>query len=194
MNNIKSAIWKLVEQEAKAIEEEYPESFKFNKNSEYIFNEKFDEYLEEIKSKFMQNDVVDLDSHKIAAIIICSIIEANVIKVTYSYNEKDLLFDGNEKIAVKIGLSYMRSVLKQLLQGTSEEGKFDDYVFPRAMMCDTDYMNIITRNLYYAKTYFVLNPIDIANTLFLLENITLLNLGIDFNVVRNKCQELVKKK
>ena len=192
--NVKDSIWELVEKEAKAIVSKYPENFRFNENSEYIFKQKFDDYVEYIKSKFMQSDVVDLDSHKVAAIIICSVIEANVIKVIYEYDEEKLLFDGNEKIAINIGLSYMSSVMKKLLQGTKEEGKFDEYTFPRALMCDTEYKEILARNLYYAKTYFILNPIDIANTLFLLENYTLIKLDIDLNVVREECQKLVKVK
>lgn len=192
--SVRDSVWDLVEKEAKVIANRYPQNFKFNDNSEYIFKQKFDDYVEKIKSKFMQSDVIDLDSHKIAAIIICSIIEANVIKVIYEYDEEKMLFDGNEKIAINIGLSYMGAVLQKLLQGTKEEGKFDEYIFPKALMCDTEYKVILARNLYYAKTYFMLNPIDVANTLFLVENYTLMKLGIDLDVVREECQKLVKRK
>lgn len=191
--DIKKSIWSLVEKEAKSIEKEFPNDFIFNNNSESIFMQKFDDYIADIKSKFMQSDVVDLDSHKITAVIICSIIKSSVIKVKSIYDENRLLFDGNEKIAVNIGLSYMRAALKELLIGTTEEGKFDDYLLPKALMCDTDYNTILCRNLFYANKFYVLNPIDIANTLFLLENITLINLGIDLDVVRNKCQENIKE-
>ena len=190
--DIKQSIWNLVESEAKAISEEFPNDFEFNKHSESIFMQRFDDYIADIKSKFMQSDVVDLDSHKITAVIICSIIESGVIKVKSDYDENKLLFDGNEKIAVNIGLSYMRAALKALLKGTSEEGKFDDYNLPSALMCDTDYKTILCRNLFYAKKYYVLNPIDIANTLFLLEHVTLIKLGIDLDVLREKCQEIIK--
>ena len=94
-------------------------------------------------------------------------------------------------MAVKIGLSYMAAALKKIMEGTAEEKKFTEYVMPKALMCDTDYITIICRNLYYAKTYYKLNPIDLANTLFLLEQFTLLQKGVNFEVlreaVRDKC-------
>ena len=188
----KDGIWKLTEKKAKEIQEKFPDSFKFNENSKFVFMQKFDNYVEEIKETFMHSDVVDLDSHKIATAIICAIIEAEVIKVIYVYDEDNLVFNGNEKIAVDIGLSYMRFALKRILENTKEAGKFDDYIFPQAFMCDTDYETILCRNLYYAKKYYKLNPIDLANTLFLLENISLRSCGIDLEVVREQCQKLSK--
>lgn len=187
--DIKKLVWKLVEEQGQYIVGKYPEYFKLNTNSEYVFFQKFDEFTEIVKSNFMKTDIVDLDRHKVAAIIICSIVECSVLKTNYECNE-DELFDGNEKIAVNIGLSYMRATLIKMLDTTSEKDKFVDFYFPKALMCDTDYITILCRNLYYARKNFILNPLEIANTLFLLENISLIKSNIDLEVVRKKTLEI----
>ena len=64
-----------------------------------------------------------------------------------------------------------------------------EYIMPRALVCETDYETIICRNLYYAKTYYDLNPIDLANTLFLLEQFTLLKLDVDLDILRKAVQD-----
>lgn len=186
---IKNLIWKLIKEQGESIVEKYPEYFSFNTNSEYIFMQKIDDYTDMVRSQFMKEDVVDLDRHKVAAIIICSIVEAGVLKVNYEYN-KDNLFDGNEKIAVNIGLSYMKATLKKMLEGINDEGKFDDFFFPQALTCETSYETILCRNLYFAKQYFILNPIDIANILFLLENISLAKYKIDIEELKKKSKEI----
>ena len=140
----------------------------------------------------MVKEVRGLDSHKIAAVIICSIIKADALRVSdYDFESDKRIFDGNEKVAVKVGLGYMAAALKKIMEGTSEADKFTEYIMPRALMCDTDYMTIICRNLYYAKTYYELNPIDLANTLFLFEQFTLLHKKVDLEILRetvqNKC-------
>ena len=185
----KEYIWKLVENQASAIVREDKESFSFNSNSKFIFFQKFEKYIDMIKTKFMANEVTDLDRHKVAAIIICSVIESEVIQLNYTCSEEEA-FIGNEKLAVTIGLSYMRETLKRIMKGVPGEEKFEEYYFPKALACDTEYVNILCRNLYYSYNEFMLNPIDLANELYLLEYISLVQCGIDLDVLREKIRNL----
>lgn len=187
---VKERVWDIVEKNAKDVVSKYEDTFYFNDNAKYVFMQKMDEYEEMIKSKFMHFEVIKLDRHKIASIIICSVIEANVLRTITDCESEEVLFDGNEKIGVNIGLSYMRSTLLALLSKTSEAGKFQDYTFPEALTCDTAYKTIICRNLYYAKTHFMLNPIELSNTLFLLENYSLMESGVDLKVLKKKILEV----
>lgn len=191
-DKFKQIIWQHVEGEIQNIIKKFPNNFEYNENGRAVFYKSFDRYFDDIKDKVMLPEVRGLDSHKIAAVIICSIIKADALKVSvYDYEADKRIFDGNEKIAVKVGLGYMAAALKKIMEGTSEENKFTEYIMPKAIMCETDYMTIICRNLYYAKTYYELNPIDLANTLFLFEQLTLLQNKVDLEILReavqNKC-------
>lgn len=188
--NLKKTIWKYVEEEIHDIIEKFPNNFEYNDNGKVTFEKYFDRYVDDIRNKVMRSDVIELDSHKMAAVIICSVIKADALRASaYGYKADDKVFDGNEKVAVKVGLSYMAAVLKKIMEGTQEENKFTKYIMPRALMCETDYETIICRNLYYAKTYYDLNPIDLANTLFLLEQFTLLKLDVDLEILRKVVQD-----
>lgn len=188
-NDFKESIWQHVENEMKDITKKFPNMFEYNENGKSIFSKNFDKYFNDIKDKVMRTEVKGLDSHKIAAVIICSIIKADALSVAAYDYEADKIFDGNEKVAVKVGLGYMAAALKKILEGTAEEGKFTEYIMPQALMCDTKYMTIICRNLYYAKTYYELNPIDLANTLFLFEQFTLLQKGVDSEILRKAVKD-----
>ena len=155
----------------------------------------FDLYYNDIKTKVMYDNVQELDRHKLAAIIICSIVKANAIQYIHPYKEKEYIFDGNEKIALNIGLSYMNASLKKLLSRRPHEAeKFTDFIFPQASMCDTEYVSILCRNLCYAKRDYKLNPIDLANTLFLLEYITLIQVDIHPDTMKQLCDEIADEK
>lgn len=189
-SNLKEIIWQHVEEEIQNVITKFPNNFEYNEKGKALFEKYFDRYIDYIKDKVMQSEVSELDSHKVAAVIICSVIQANALNISaYEYNAKQMIFDGNEKVAVKVGLGYMAAALKKIMEGTKEEKKFTEYIMPKALMCETDYMTIICRNLYYAKTYYELNPIDLANTLFLLEQLTLLQEQVDFEILRKAVQE-----
>ncbi len=195
MNELKTNIWNNVDQQAQLITKEYPDNFHYNPDSEKNFFQVFDLYYNDIKTKVMYDDVQELDRHKLAAIIICSIIKANAIQCIHPYKEKEYIFDGNEKIALNIGLSYMNASLKKLLSRRPHEAeKFTDFIFPKASMCNTEYVSILCRNLCYAKRDYKLNPIDLANTLFLLEYITLMQININPDTMKQLCDEIADEK
>lgn len=195
MNELKTNIWNNVQEQAQLIIKDYPQNFKYNEDSRATFFQAFEHYYNDIKTKVMYDDVQELDRHKLAAIIICSIIKADAIQSIYPYKEKEYIFDGNEKIALNIGLSYMNASLRKLLhRNPREEEKFTDFIFPEASMCDTEYVSILCRNLCYAKRDYKLNPIDLANTLFLLEYITLMQVGITPQTMKQLCDEIASEK
>lgn len=193
-SNLKNNIFKNVQYQAKQIVKKYPTNFKYNDESEQNFNRNFDHFYNYIKFNVMYDNVQELDRHKLAAIIICSIIKSKVLQVIPPYSEDQYVFDGNEKIAVNIGLSYMSSALKQLLSSEPEEAKkFSDFIFPKASMCDTDYISILCRNLCFAQKHYELNPIDLANTLFLIEYITLIQVSISPETMKQLCNKVANK-
>lgn len=83
----------------------------------------------------------------------------------------DDLFLANEKLALNIALSDMYQRLKAEYQvgKIPYENMIEEYIFPRPLSCDREYTEVICRDLYFAKKHFELNPLSIANFLFLLE-------------------------
>lgn len=186
---VKEMIWNLIDSESKKIVKEYSNYCYVSLNKKEEFFTYFDEYEKEIKESFMAPEVETLDSHKIAAIIICSILQTNIINLN-SEIEENSIFLGNERIAVNIALNYMEHVLKVILKNSKELEKFSHYKMPVAFMCNVDYITIFCRNLYFAKTKYKLNPMDIANTLFLIETVSLLKDEIDLDEVKFLCENL----
>lgn len=132
-------------------------------------------------SKYMEDPTKPLDRHKVAAIIIISIIKSNIL--TSTGNTKERIFVGNYILASEMGLSYMLAKLNEKL---SDNEKIDKYFFPEAFSCPTDYFDIFYRNLYYVNDNedWSLNPLDISERLFLLEYITVDKKGIDLNKLK----------
>lgn len=197
MDKLKENIWKNVIEQVNTIVESNPGDFRLNPSAEEEFNKQFDYYYDFIKNKVMVDDIQNLDRHKLAAVIICAISKAGVMQPTSicKYDQEQYIFDGNEKIAINVGLNYMKSSLKALLcKRPIESEKFTDFILPQASMCDTNYISILCRNMYYAQRYYSLNPIDLANTLFLLEYVTLVQIGVDPKVMKELCDEVAGEK
>lgn len=119
--------------------------------------------------EYMAEEESPLDRHKVAAIVMIAIIKSNILTST-----KEGRFMGNYILAAEVGLSYL---LKELNDKLSERGQknIDKFWFPDALSCPTDYLKIFYRNLYFAHTNaeWNLNPLDMAERLFLLEYMTL---------------------
>ena len=60
--------------------------------------------------------------------------------------------------------------------------------FPKAVSCKTPYFEIFCRNLYFSNNSdkWGLNPLDIAEKLFILEYVTLEKAGIDPQILKYK--------
>jgi len=146
----------------------------------------FNNYMEEI------NPRIELDRHKNAAVIVCAIVEAQVLK-SNATNKKNELFIGNESLAVNVALSYMRESLQNQIriaaenQGckeirlSKEEARFilDNpecfiYPLPVPFSCPKNkYSFVLARDIYYAKSRGTLFHVSLANNFFLIENYAL---------------------
>lgn len=181
-----TAVWNAIIKEC-AIMMEKDKNLVMYKDSEQLFSQNFEYYHNLILDKFMRLPDEHLDRHKIAAIIICSILKSNILGITLESKHSqtiDGVFLANEKIALNIALSYMyKELTAEFKVGKIPfNSMFSDYVFPRPLSCDREYTEVICRDLYFAKRYFELNPLSIANFLFLLEEYSFEASGIKINV------------
>lgn len=174
MKETRVAIWNaIIEKSSKMMESD--KSLVMYKDSETLFHENFNYYHSLIVDKFMKLKDGNLDRHKVAAVIICSILKTNILGIAcskdYPQEMTDTIFLANEKLAFDIALSYMYQMLViEYQKGRIPYDKvFSDYIFPIPLSCDRMYTEVICRDLYFSKKYFELDPLSIANFLFLLE-------------------------
>ena len=145
-----------------------------------------------ILTKFMKDDVKELDRHKIAAILTVSIIQSNAISYEEQLND-DKVFFGQEVLAVQCGLTYMQDQLNRRLK---EKGlqQIERYEMPVPFSCKTNYFYVIARNLYYeehgtdleGKKLWALNPLQLANVYYFVELYTLEHLGINTELLKEE--------
>lgn len=137
-----------------------------------------------IMDTYMKDDVLELDRHKIISIMIVVCIDDEII--TYSGERKDLISLAPYTIAVEVGLNWMLKGLNRELGKSMPGCMVNQYFMPAAFMCHTSYFEIFCRNLYYAKNHWNgLNPLDIAERLYLLEYVTLQHEGIQPSLLQN---------
>ncbi len=132
-----------------------------------------------IKKEYMKDKVKNLDRHKVAAIVIASIVQSEAVKYLGEI-ESGKTFFGQYLIASVVGMNYLQDRLNALLK-ERKLPKIEGLDFPEALSCDTKYLDIFSRNLYYShgRAEWGINPLDIAEKLFLLEYRTLEKNGID---------------
>lgn len=168
--------WELFEEEYTKYSEKNP-NLKLNKNRKNQFSEVFRQKYNHIKETYMDESVDNLDRHKVASLIIISMLEVSPVSIE-NLDDK-YVFIANELIALKTGLAYMVKRLNEKLSEKNIKQKVEKFIFPEAQSCNTSYMDIMCRNLYYAKTDYKLNPLDLAERLFLVEYISLSKSGIN---------------
>lgn len=146
------------------------------------FIARFHEIYSNTKDKYMRKNVVELDRHKVVAAQITACIETNLI--TRKVNKGEV-FLGLYMIALEVALNWMIIGLNDELKKVGIVKKIDRYIMPDAFACSTRYFDIFARNLYYSHVKGNgLNPLDIAEKLFLLEYITLLKNDIDPTILK----------
>lgn len=182
IRNLSAKIWDLIYQGVEAITFGN-EQIKYNKESKELFHNTFVKMYENLANEYMADADEPLDRHKVAAITIVSAIKANVI--TSNKNDEGIIFWGNYTLATDSAFVYMLSEMNKRLSEKGEK-QVTGYFFPHAMACETDYYKIFYRNLYFANNNdeWGLNPLDIAERLFLLEYMTLEKNGIDPNILK----------
>lgn len=180
MNKLVKKISAEVEIQALNFEKKFSEKVKYDRDSLSKMSKYINKNYTFIKETMMKKDVNYLDRHKVSALIMCSIVYARPLIVLL--NDDEVSF-ANEQLAFSMGMSYLKKWLIETLEDqdnvvAASKLKFEKFILPKALSCKTEYSIIMCRDLFYANTYYELNPITLANTLFLIEYITLSKLNI----------------
>lgn len=176
MRQMVNKIWELLECNVKEI----------NKNTQDVildydaynrFYTSFRELYDDIKINYMKNEVKNLDRHKVSGIIIVAIIQSNVIRYIGN-TEEDKIFFGKYIIATSVAITYMQDRLNEKLLNKGE-ATIHKLRFPKDSHNENSYFDTFCRNIYFSdkNKKWGINPLDIAEKLFLLEYITLIKEG-----------------
>ena len=165
MTGIVNAFWDKL-QETVSFYQEDDRDIVFNQDKYDEFKKCFENSYDFIKDKYMKSSVRALDRHKVAAVMIVASLKSNVVSYRKTLGEKKHFF-GEEMFSTEVALNWMLDALNKKLRelGVSE---VQEYHMPKAFACETPYFDIFCRNLYYAEQYYVLNPLDISEKLYLL--------------------------
>ena len=189
---IKEVLWKAILNETEKIMK-VDSAVVMYTDAKDLFFKNFDYYYSLVLDKFMKTNNQNLDRHKIAAIAICSILKSNILGIASGEKSRQIvnnIFLANEKLALNIALNIIETNLKNEIDDIPYDEVFNEFVFPKPLSCERDYDEVICRDLYYAKTYFELNPLSIANFLFLLEAFSFTAHNIEIN--KEKMEKLTK--
>lgn len=150
---------------------EKDENIIVNKDKYIEFQNVFEKMYDKIKNENMQNEVLYLDRHKVAAIIIYSIVKIKVVEYGVSAEGKEFL--GNYQLAFSAGLSYLQYELNQKLN-EKEITPIKKFLFPEVMYGTLCYKDNVINMLFFSDKESNLNILELANMLFLLEQFNLL--------------------
>lgn len=131
-----------------------------------VFLEIFYHTYTEFKQKHMSNEVVYLDRHKVAAILIYSVIKTKIME--YKIKDDNSLFLENYYLAFSTGLSYMQYEANLAYKGQNKP-VISKFQFPDVLCGNKSYKEHIISMLYAADAENNLNIFELANILFLLE-------------------------
>lgn len=184
MQGIKKQVWEMFVSVAEQMMQD-DSDIVLNYAAEQHFSDSFDTLYKYIKEEYMKVGVVYLDRHKVAAIVIIAFIRVNALG--YGKRLESSMFLGNYKLAISVGLSYMLVMLNNELMENGCKTTIEKYVMPEVLMDDIPYIDVFARNIYYLETQRKsdLNVIDLANSLFLLECITMEKYGISPNCLKH---------
>jgi len=194
MSGMKLAVWNVLLSEAEKLCREDKNLVVYN-DAKQVFFENFDYYENLIFDNFMQRDD-PLDRHKIAAIIVCAILRANLVGITAKAEDKhgaykdENAFLANEKLALSTALSHMLSQLELEFENGDIPYKemISEYILPRPISCSRSFDEVLCRDFYYAKKHFKLNPLTLANIFFMIEAYTFEVCKIDMDVAKLESQ------
>ena len=155
-----------------------------NDDAVILNHDKFDsfkalatELYNSIKNTYMKPTVDTLDRHKVAAVMIVSAIKCKAVEYSKPLQE-NTVFLGCEMFATEVALTWMLESMNEKLRDSGAEIQISEYYMPEAFACSTPYFEIFSRNLFFAQKHYHLNPLDIAEKLFLLEFITVIKNGV----------------
>lgn len=175
--------WNLLEKTVKQVSEKNS-GIVLDADSYKKFDDNFRKIYSEIRENYMESTVKNLDRHKVASIIITSILNSNAV-IYEGKVEEGTEFFGQYLIAASVGITFMQNQLNMLLIEKNIE-PIKNLWFPDALSCDTPYFEIFCRNLYFSNNNndWGINPLDIAEKLFLIEYVTMEKCGIDPHIFK----------
>lgn len=144
---------------------------------EYIRN--CDIAYENCKQTAMSNEVVNLDRHKVAAILVIEAMKLEVIKRKDHKKMKDAdtdseFFIGPQKILLICAIHYLAQEINRILEVHSKViPQMTRFQLPKAFSCDTNYIDIISRLLRNELDDSKLYILSLAEKFFLLEYIAI---------------------
>lgn len=185
-------IWEVIGENSEQMKRQYP-SLVFHGDKKEEFDREFKRQYKETMSRFMTDSTKELDSHKQAAIIIICCLKIGVVEYPEDAPEhnadRETISLVPQIIAVNTGLSFMQSYLSERLREKKIPTKVEQYYFPVAFACNTPYGNSMCRILYYEQHKehgMDFNVLELADRLFLLEYINLLQYGIEPTLLKEK--------
>lgn len=176
MKQIIDSIWAAIKEEINFLQDT-DKNIIFDDSKYDFFKNEFEHNYDLIKDKYMDKKVTALDRHKVAAVMIVSML--NTKAISYKKESDRYIFLGGEMIATEIALSWMCQSLNERLKEIGIQIEITKYSMPHAFACDTPYFEIFCRNLFFSQENYQLNPLDISEKLFLLEYITVIENNID---------------
>ncbi|MBQ3544650.1 MAG: hypothetical protein IJA34_06660 [Lachnospiraceae bacterium] len=176
MRQMVEKIWELLECNIKEMNKKSQDVI-LNYEAHDRFYDYFKELYAEIKKNYMKNEVKNLDRHKVSGIIIVTIIKSDVIQYKGKM-EENYIFFGKYVIATSVAITYMQDRLNEKILDKGEKIIYK-LKFPKNLSYEYSYFEMFCRNLYFAdiNNKWGLNPLDIAEKLFLLEYISLIEDG-----------------
>lgn len=135
-------------------------NIRINHQKYSAFEKAINENYKAFRYKYMNDKVLYLDRHKVAAIITVSFIKAKPLE--YINKDNQYTFIGNYKIGLSVALSFMCA----LFNHTTYEKNLPiihEYLFPHAMTSENDYQDILIRQLCLCDD----NCNDVEKILFL---------------------------
>ena len=165
MNNKLDTLWSEMIRNAKGKQS--------NDNNIIVYEDKKDVFFDffnhtytDFKQKYMSDKVVYLDRHKVAAILIYSVIKTKIME--YRIKDDNSLFLENYYLAFSAGLSYMQYEAN-LAYKSQNKPVISKFQFPDVLCGNKSYKEYVISMLYAADEENNLNIFQLANILFLLE-------------------------
>ena len=149
-----------------------------------FYYEKKDAYIESVidrykayKKDYLQEDVEYLDRHKMAAILVVCGIEHQIVDSGETGREidKGKIDICCQKILLMAAFDYLLEIMNLKIENADTNlNKINKISFPKAFTCQTKFIDILSRTLFYAEKKYVLNEMELAEKFFLLEYISIL--------------------
>jgi len=130
--------------------------------------------------EFMQKKGTRLDRHKVAAIAMINLLGIDMFENPPAIDDRLLPGFPQQEIAIDVGLTFMLDQMNyELKKRLSVRDEIPIYCMPHPFSTGIPYAELLARELYWTQKYYMLNPLSLANQLFMLEYFTLLNANIN---------------